>query len=83
MEPVIQHVATIQGSMEINPAFRIDLQHIGMAAAPRTIHANFGHGSRNWGATEFHEVGQNETYETELQLRTLDQGSILITSLLK
>ncbi len=76
MEPVIQHVATIQGSMEINPAFRI-------AAAPRTIHANFGHGSRNWGATEFHEVGQNETYETELQLRTLDQGSILITSLLK
>lgn len=34
---------------------------------------NFGHGSRNWGASEFHEVSQNETFELELQVKTLDQ----------
>lgn len=74
VEPVIQHVATIQGSVDINPAFRIDLQHIGMASGPRLIRANFGHGARNWGATEFHEVGHNDTAETELRLKSLDQG---------
>ena len=74
VEPVMQHVETIRGSIEINPSFHVDLQHIGMAAFDKSIKANFGHGARNWGATEFHEViGQNETFETELRLRTLDQ----------
>lgn len=74
VEPVQQHVDTIRGSIEINPSFHIDLQHIGMAAMEKSIRANFGHGSRNWGATEFHEVaGQNETFEAELRLRSLDQ----------
>lgn len=75
VEPVVQHVQTIQGSADINPAFRIDVQHIGMASAQRTIKANFGHGARNWGATEFHEVGENQTFEAELKLKTLDQGN--------
>jgi len=79
VEPVIQHVQTIQGSADINPAFRIDVQHIGMASAQRTIKANFGHGARNWGATEFHEVGENQTFEAELKLKTLDQGNEIYT----
>ena len=70
----MQHVAAIQGSADINPAFRITIEHVGMAIAPKLIRANFGHGARNWGATEFHEVSGNETFETELRLKTLDQG---------
>lgn len=74
VEPVQQHVDTIRGSMDINPSFHIDLQHVGISSIDKSIHANFGHGARNWGATEFHEVsGQNETFEAELRLRTLDQ----------
>lgn len=72
-EPVLEHVNTIKGSMSINPTFQIDLQHIGVSEKESSIKANFGHGARNWGATEFHEVKQNETFELELQLRTLDQ----------
>lgn len=30
-------------------------------------------GARNWGATEFHEVEGNSTFETELRLKTVDQ----------
>lgn len=72
-EPVPEHVRTIRGSISINPSFQIDLQHIGVSEREGNIKANFGHGARNWGATEFHEVGANETFETELHLRTLDQ----------
>lgn len=72
-EPVQQHVDTIRGSKDINPAFHIDLQHIGISSVDKSIKANFGHGARNWGASEFHEVGINESFETELVLKTLDQ----------
>ena len=73
VEPVQQHVDAIRGSKALNPTFHIDLQHIGMSSVDKSIHANFGHGARNWGASEFHEVGANETFEAELRLRTLDQ----------
>jgi FkbM family methyltransferase len=73
VEPVQEHVDTIQGSIDINPSFHIDLQHIGLAPEEKTIKANFGHGARNWGATEFHEVGENETFTEELQLKTFEQ----------
>ena len=72
-EPVVEHVNTIKGSVHINPSFQVDLHHIGIADKEGTIKANFGHGARNWGATEFHEVGQNETFELELHLKPLDQ----------
>ena len=72
IEPVQQHVDTIQGSININPSFHIELHHIGISSSARVIHANFGHGARNWGASEFHEVEKNETFELELKLKTLD-----------
>jgi FkbM family methyltransferase len=73
VEPVQQHVNTIRGTMDINPSFNIDLQHVGIAAEPKMIHANFAHGSRNWGSTIFEEASQNDTFETKLQLRTTTQ----------
>lgn len=73
VEPVQQHVDTIQGTIDINPAFHIDLRHIGLSSEDRTIHANFGHGGRNWGASEFHEVSANSSFEAELRLMSLDQ----------
>ncbi len=73
VEPVQQHIDTIQGSININPSFHIELHHMGMSAFTKSIRANFGHGARNWGASEFHEAGVNETFELELQLRTLDE----------
>lgn len=72
VEPVQQHVDTIRGSIEINPSFHIDLHHIGLSSEDRQIRANFGHGARNWGASEFHEVGHNDSFEAELKLRTLE-----------
>ena len=72
-EPVQEHVDTIRGSIDINPAFRIDLHHVGIAVDEKVIRANFGHGARNWGATEFHEVSVNDTAEAELTLKTFDQ----------
>lgn len=72
-EPVRQHVETIQGSIDVNPTFTIDLHHSGVSYSERKIKANFGHGARNWGASEFHEVGTNETFEEELSLHTLDR----------
>jgi FkbM family methyltransferase len=59
--------------MDINPSFAIDLHYAGVSYQERSIKANFGHGARNWGASEFHEVGQNESFETELELRSLDR----------
>jgi hypothetical protein len=56
VEPVRQHVNTIKGSIIINPTFHIDVQHVGLSSEDRVIKANFGHGGRNWGASEFHEV---------------------------
>lgn len=72
VEPVQQHVDTIRGSIDINPSFHIDLHHIGLSSEDRLIRANFGHGARNWGASEFHEVGKNDSFEAELKLRTLE-----------
>ena len=72
VEPVQEHVDAIQGTIDINPSFNIDLQHIGLSSQDRHIRANFGHGARNWGASEFHEVGANDSAEAELTLRTLD-----------
>jgi len=73
-EPVIEHVLTIQGSKDINPSFLIDVQHIGIASGDKVLRVNFGHGPRNWGASEFHEVeGSNSTYEAVLQVKSVDQ----------
>lgn len=72
VEPVQEHVNTIRGSIEINPSFNIELHHIGLSSEDRQIRANFGHGARNWGASEFHEVAENATFEAELKLRTLE-----------
>ena len=74
-EPVQQHIDTIRGSVAINPYFHIDVHHVGIASEAKSIRANFGHGARNWGATEFHEVtDKNETAEAEsLKLKTVDQ----------
>jgi FkbM family methyltransferase len=72
VEPVQQHVDTIRGSIDINPSFHIDLHHIGLSSEDKQIRANFGHGARNWGASEFHEVGKDEAFEAELKLRTLE-----------
>lgn len=73
VEPVKEHVLTIQGSKDINPSFHIELHHIGISSIDRTLKVNFGHGPRNWGATEFHEVDTNSTFEAELQVKTVDQ----------
>lgn len=73
VEPVQQHVDTIQGSIDINPAFHIDLHHIGLSSVDRQVKVNFGHGGRNWGASEFHEVSGNGSFEAELRLKSLDQ----------
>jgi FkbM family methyltransferase len=73
VEPVQQHVDTIQGSIDINPAFQLELHHNGISSVSKNIHANFGHGARNWGASEFHEVSANETFEAALELKTVDQ----------
>jgi FkbM family methyltransferase len=73
VEPVIQHVNTIRGSADINPSFHIDVQHIGISGEDKTIRVDFGHGSRNWGATAFWEKQTNQTFETELIVKTLDQ----------
>ena len=62
VEPVKQHVNTIKGSIIINPTFHIDLQHVGLSSEDRVIKANFGHGGRNWGASEFHEVRDSNIY---------------------
>lgn len=74
-EPVVEHINTIKGSAAINPYFHMDIQHVGIAYEARKIRANFGHGGRNWGATEFHEVtNANDSAELdELQLKTVDQ----------
>jgi FkbM family methyltransferase len=72
VEPVIQHVETIQGTIDLNPSFNMELHHNGVSYVERSIHANFGHGSRNWGASEFHEANQNEAFELELKLKTVD-----------
>lgn len=73
VEPVQQHVDTIRGSIDINPSFHIDVNHNGLSSTDKSIRANFGHGARNWGATEFHEVSVNETFEAEIRLKSLDQ----------
>lgn len=74
VEPVQQHVDTIQGSIAINPSFQIELHHAGLSSVERNIRATFGHGGRNWGATAINEITNvNETAETTLELKTLDQ----------
>ena len=74
-EPVVEHINTIKGSAAINPYFHMDIQHVGIAYESRKIRANFGHGGRNWGATEFHEVTDTKEKAEldELQLKTVDQ----------
>lgn len=73
LEPVREHVDTIRGSHEINPTFGMEVHHIGISVQDKTIKANFGHGPRNWGASEFHEASKDEKFELELRLKTLDQ----------
>ena len=74
VEPVQEHVDTIRGTMALNPAFNIDLNHAGICVAERKIKANFGHGARNWGATYVDEVDINATtFHTELKMKTTDQ----------
>ena len=74
-EPVVEHINTIKGSAAINPYFHMDIQHVGISHEARRIRANFGHGGRNWGATEFHEVtnSKEKAELEELHLKTVDQ----------
>jgi FkbM family methyltransferase len=71
VEPVIEHVNTILGTMSLNPSFHMDVFRMGISSSERLSRINFGHGARNWGATNIVEVMGNETAE-ELQLTTTD-----------
>jgi FkbM family methyltransferase len=73
VEPVQQHVDAIRGSIDLNPSFNIELQHIGISSETKLIRANFAHGGRNWGSTIFEEAAASEKAESELQLRTTAQ----------
>ena len=73
VEPVVEHVNTILGSIAINPAFHLEVFHLGISGVEKTLKVNFGHGARNWGASAFFEANQNDTCALELQVKTLDQ----------
>eukprot|EP00607_Mallomonas_marina_P003380 CAMPEP_0182432196 /NCGR_PEP_ID=MMETSP1167-20130531/54792_1 /TAXON_ID=2988 /ORGANISM="Mallomonas Sp, Strain CCMP3275" /LENGTH=288 /DNA_ID=CAMNT_0024619419 /DNA_START=291 /DNA_END=1161 /DNA_ORIENTATION=- len=72
VEPVHTHVATIQGSMDVNPSFRIELFHAGISHETKMIQPVFYSGARNWGATILEEV-VTEKRLVELPLKTVKQ----------
>jgi hypothetical protein len=37
VEPVQQHVDTIRGSINVNPAFQIELHHVGISSEDRCV----------------------------------------------
>lgn len=71
VEPVQQHVDTIRGSMALNPSFHIDLNHIGLSSSDRSIHATFGHGARNWGASAINEAAFVSSQDTRPPLAVI------------
>ena len=72
VEPVPQHVKTIQGTINLNPSFHIDVREIGMSSVEKVMNVTFGHGARNWGATVFEEAQIGAPYESVLPLHSLD-----------
>ena len=71
-EPVREHVNTIKGTMESNPSFHIELNHVGISSEVKTMNVSFGHGARNWGASIFEEDNTPNAQAT-LDLKTVDQ----------
>lgn len=69
-EPVTEHVRTIQGTIETNPSFHIDLHHIGIGSVEKSVNVSFGHGARNWGASVFEEDNNSQQ---RLEIKTVDQ----------
>jgi FkbM family methyltransferase len=69
IEPVIEHVNTILGTIYLNPSFHIELHRGGISHSDYKAHVNMHHGGRNWGATIIEEVENNDAME--LQLFTL------------
>eukprot|EP01041_Mallomonas_annulata_P005841 gene5841-11795_t len=70
VEPVIQHVQTIQGSMDLNPSFQINLIYAGISHINKLITPIFYQGARNWGATILKEV-IHENFTAEFPLYSL------------
>lgn len=70
VEPVINHVQTILGSMAINPSFHIELHHAGVSHDTRIIQPIFFSGNRNWGATIVEEYVTEKRF-AELQMKSV------------
>ena len=69
IDPVPEHINIIQGTLDINPSFHIQLHHMGISSQSRNIRAYLLQGRRNWGSTMISESGTG----TQMVLKSLDE----------
>lgn len=72
VEPVVEHMKAIQGTMAINPSFHIEPHRIGISSTDRVSKGSILHGAQNWGSSE---IVEDVNGTDELVFRTL--GSVL------
>jgi FkbM family methyltransferase len=73
IEPVPEHISIIEGSLQMNPAFNINLFQGGVSHIDRNILATLDHESSNWGNSRIKEDKSGSADSgTKLSLYSLD-----------
>jgi FkbM family methyltransferase len=73
VEPMKEHLEIINGSLALNPTFRVDLYDGGISSANGKLKATVFHDTKNWGGTVLTQVKSNDTqFDIELDVYSID-----------
>jgi FkbM family methyltransferase len=72
IEPIPEHIAIIQGSLTMNPSFKVDLKLGGVSNHDRKMKAKLFQEAKNFGRSEITEASGNEAFDLEVDLYSID-----------
>jgi FkbM family methyltransferase len=72
IEPIEEHLKIINGSLTLNPSFKVDAIFGGISTENRKMKAQLYQQATNWGNSALTEVKPNEAFDMEVDLYAVD-----------
>jgi FkbM family methyltransferase len=72
IEPIEEHLKIINGSLTLNPSFKVDAIFGGISTENRKMKAQLYQQATNWGNSALTEVKPNEAFDMEVDLYAID-----------
>jgi FkbM family methyltransferase len=72
VEPIPEHIGIMQGTLTMNPSFKVSIFLGGVSNVDRKMKAKLFQEQKNFGRSELTEAAGNETFDMEVDLYSVD-----------